>query len=198
MSSSSPGSRPTRADAARNRAHILEVAEVCFAEEGLEVSMDAISKRAGVGAGTLYRHFPNREALIAALLEGSHAELRSHMDAIATEETDPGTALARWLDAIGAWMTAYEGLPEPLREAWEQRTSPLAPTCQELVDTTDHFLAAAQQAGQARPSLRGSDLFLCALAIAWAGESSTADETTQDSLQDVLRSGWAVSPPHDR
>ena len=60
--------KPVRADAQRNREHILDVAEEYFAEHGVNGSLDALAKQARVGTGTLYRHFPTREALLAALL----------------------------------------------------------------------------------------------------------------------------------
>ncbi len=61
--------RPLRADAARNRARVLDVAYETFAAEGLSVPIDEIARRAGVGAGTVYRHFPTKESLFAAVIE---------------------------------------------------------------------------------------------------------------------------------
>jgi TetR/AcrR family transcriptional regulator, Clp-modulated transcription factor len=181
-----------RADAQRNRARILSVAEECFSESGLDVSMDAIAKRAGLGPGTLYRHFPTRDALVAALLESRHAELDLRRKAIEAGDGDSGEALQRWLETLGDWIRVYHGLPEPLRAAWMTPTSPLTPTCQGLIDTTDDFLRRAQQDGQAREGLSGRDLYLGALAVAWAGEAPTADRTTSDSLRTVLRHGWSA------
>lgn len=186
--------RPTRADATRNRAHILEIARHAFNDDGLDVSMDRVAKLAGVGPGTLYRHFPTRDALLAALLLEEHYDaLQQTRSAIATDEPDAGHALARWLDALGQWMNAYDGLPEPLRLAWMQPDSALGPACQTLIDATDDFLKAAQRAGQARPSLHGRDLFLGTLAIAWAGGASKAGSGTRAALRKVMRSGWATA-----
>ncbi|MFS8390881.1 TetR/AcrR family transcriptional regulator [Xanthomonas campestris pv. campestris] len=186
--------RPPRADAQRNKTHILEVASDAFAEEGINVSMDSIAKRAGVGPGTLYRHFPSREALLAALLETHHANIEQVRMAITAEEHDPGCALQRWIEALGTWMNAYEGLPEPLRAAWCQPSSVLRPTCQSMVEASSVFLQAAQRSGQARETLTGRDIFLAALAIAWAGAANGgADSGAQPVLQDVLRSGWSLS-----
>ncbi|PPU10506.1 TetR/AcrR family transcriptional regulator [Xanthomonas arboricola] len=185
--------RLPRADAQRNKTHILEVAGNAFAEEGIDVSMDSIAKRAGVGPGTLYRHFPSRDALLAALLETHYANLEQARMAIRAEEHDPGRALQRWIEALGNWMNAYEGLPEPLRAAWSQPSSVLMPTCQSVVEASGVFLQAAQRSGQARASLTGRDIFLAALAIAWAGAASgDADSDARQALQDVLRSGWAL------
>ncbi|MBD8825759.1 TetR/AcrR family transcriptional regulator [Pseudomonas sp. CFBP 13602] len=198
-----PSIRPPRADALRNRNHILEVAGLAFADEGVDVSMDSIAKRAGVGPGTLYRHFPTRDALLAALMEVHYAYLDQARMAIQADEPDPGIALDRWIEALGTWMNAYEGLPEPLRAAWSQPSSVLRPTCQSLVDASAVFLEAAQRNGDARPSLTGRDIFLAALAIAWAGANTGGAIDTRQALQEVLRTGWALpvsaqDGPHEK
>lgn len=71
-------------------------------------------------------------------------------------------------------------------------TSPLTPTCQGLIDTTEDFLRRAQRDGQAREGLSGRDLYLGALAVVWAAEAATAESTTSDLLPTVLRYGWAA------
>ncbi|WP_456598925.1 TetR/AcrR family transcriptional regulator [Blastococcus sp. SYSU DS0616] len=187
--------RRPRTDAQRNRTHILDVAEQYFAEHGITGSLDAIAKRAGVGPGTLYRHFPNREALLDALLEARADELVSRREAIRAGVRDSTDALSQWLDALGTWATAFDGLPEPLRAALTEETSPLALTCQGYVTTTDEFLAAAQRDGGARPEVRGRDLFLGVLATSWVGGAAMADESSTAALNALMRSGWEVPRP---
>lgn len=189
------GARRPRADAERNRTHILEVAERYFAEHGVAGSMDAIAKRAGLGPGTLYRHFPTRDALLAALLQARNEELEARREAILREETDATEALARWLDAVIEWVTAFDGLPEPLRAALSEEVSPLALTCQGFIATTQHFLAAAQRHGGAQPRVRARDLFLSALATGWASGAAMADASSARALRAMLRSGWATRAP---
>jgi AcrR family transcriptional regulator len=186
------GARRPRTDAQRNRAHILEVAERYFAEHGVAGSMDAIAKRAGLGPGTLYRHFPTRDALLAALLEARNEELDARRQAILREETDATEALARWLDAVIEWVTAFDGLPEPLRAALSEEGSPLALTCQGFITATEHFLGAAQRHGGAQPRVRARDLFLSALATGWASGAAMADASSAQALRAMLRSGWAT------
>jgi AcrR family transcriptional regulator len=184
--------RRPRSDKARNRTHILEVAEQFFAEEGVAGSMDAIAKRAGVGPGTLYRHFPSREALLAALMHARVEELTSRRDAIEQEQVDPAAALEQWLEALSEYLTAFDGLPEPLRLALAEEASPLAITCEGFITTTDHFLAAAQEAGGAQSWIRARDLFLGVLATAWARGAKLADTASAEALPTILRSGWAA------
>jgi AcrR family transcriptional regulator len=193
VSTGSTSTRRPRTDAQRNRTHILDVAERYFAEHGIEGSMDAIAKRAGVGAGTLYRHFPSRDALLAALLQARDEELVARREAIEREEADSTEALARWLDAMGEWVTAFDGLPEPLRAALSEESSPLALTCQGFITTTERFLRAAKRDGGARPSVRARELFLAALATGWASGAAMADASSARALRAMLRAGWATT-----
>jgi len=189
------GTKGRRSDATRNRARILEIAEECFAEHGLEVPLDTIAKQAGVGAGTLYRHFPNRETLIAALVADRIGDLQQiHHDLVAAELT-AGTRLERWLEAIRTWMTSYDGLPDPLREAWEKDATMLGAHCRPVVDMTDQLLRDAQQHGDARPDLSGRDLYLANLGAAWAASAPLADSQSGACIVDILGSGWRATTP---
>lgn len=165
------------------------MASQAFSSDGVDVSMDAIAKLAGVGPATLYRHFPNKDALLAALLALHHERLDRQRVEIEAEKGDTGRTLERWIEALGDWMLAYEGLPEPLRAAC-RIDSPLTPTCHDVIKTTERILQAAQDEGLARRTMTGRDIFLGALAIAWAGGATTAAESTRNVLRDVLRDGW--------
>ncbi|MFC3961534.1 TetR/AcrR family transcriptional regulator [Nocardia jiangsuensis] len=184
--------RKSRADAERNRLHILDVAEEFFAEHGVSGAMQDIAKRAAIGPGTLYRHFPTRESLLAALLQARWEELDARRAEIEAEEDDPRAALELWLTALGDYVTVFDGLPGPLREALSETTSPLAITCEWLVEITGQFLAAAQAAGVARPWVRDRDLVLTVLASAWIAGAQLADEGSADSLRAIAREGWHV------
>lgn len=186
--------RSPRADAQRNRDHILDIAAQYFSEHGVSGSLDAIAKKAGVGAGTLYRHFPNREALLAALLTARDEELVSRRDAIRAGATDAASGLEQWLKALIDWAGAFDGLPEPLRAAaTTTESSPLGITCQGFITTTDEFLLAAQQEGSARHEVRGRDLFLAALATSWVHDAAMADEFSTQALNSLTKNGWATS-----
>lgn len=192
MSTKTAGGRSPRVDAQRNRDHILDVAEDYFAEHGVMGSLDAIAKRAGVGAGTLYRHFPSREALLAALLAARDDELVARREEIKAGSADAAGALDQWLVALTDWASAFDGLPEPLRAAMSVEASPLALTCQGYITTTDEFLLHAQRDGSARREVRGRDLFLSALAISWARGAAMADETSATALAALTRTGWST------
>jgi AcrR family transcriptional regulator len=184
----------SRADAKRNRLHILDVAEEFFADQGVSGAMQDIAKRAGLGPGTLYRHFPTRESLLAALLLARWEELDARRAEIEAECGDPLAALELWLTALGDYVTVFDGLPGPLREALRETTSPLAIACESLIEITGHFLAAAQAAGYAHPWVRDRDLVLSVLASAWISDAQLADEGSAESLRAIVREGWLVPP----
>lgn len=157
--------------------------------------MDGIARQAGVGSGTLYRHFPNKDALLAALLDAHHEGLDERRARIQAEVSDAGEALDQWIDALGDWMLGYDGLSDSLRAAWSRTNSPLTPTCQNVVDTTEIFLRAAQDAGLAKSMLNGRDIFLGALAVAWATGATSPGEATGTRLREMLKSGWSHAAP---
>ncbi|MFQ1000915.1 TetR/AcrR family transcriptional regulator [Modestobacter sp. SSW1-42] len=185
------GGRAPRSDARRNRQHILDVARQHFTERGVTGSLDAIAKQAGVGAGTLYRHFPSRDALLAALLGARDEQIGVRRAEITSSAVDAGAALDEWLDALIDWAGAFDGLPEPLRAAIDEEASPLASTCQGYITVTDEFLHRAQDAGLARRDVRGRELFLLALAVSWAQGAAMADSASATAMAGLLRSGWA-------
>jgi AcrR family transcriptional regulator len=187
----SPIARHPRKDAKANRAHVLDVAKRAFAEEGIDVSMDAIARKAEIGSATLYRNFPNKDALLAALLTPYHERLEERRIAIEQGTGDAGEKFQHWIDALADWMLVYEGLPEPLQAAWAAKSSPLQPACDDLFETTDRFLRAAQQGGFARPALSGRDVFLSLMAMAWAIGTKSAHANSRTTLNDILRNGWA-------
>src|SRR3954451_7771001 len=87
--------RPQRADAVRNRASVLEAAKAAFAEEGLDADMASIAQRAGVGVGTVYRHFPTKEALLGALMSDHFERLVSIAEQAEAESASPWEAIER-------------------------------------------------------------------------------------------------------
>lgn len=187
-----PFAATARRDAQRNRELLVTTAHRAFASEGLAVSMDAIAKTAGVGAGTLYRHFPTKDDLIAAVLRLDDPQLEAERDRIGQAGLAPAEALEEWLGALARKMTAYDGLPGPLRAAIDATGTPLGSTCQVLIDATEAFLVPARKAGLARPELTGRALFLAALGIAWANAATGNDTQTREQLTAILRSGWSV------
>ncbi|MFE3059917.1 TetR/AcrR family transcriptional regulator [Nocardia sp. NPDC059239] len=191
MTTEESGGRKPRSDVQRNRAAILRAATRRFAEHGVGTSLEAIANEAGVGPGTLYRHFPTREALLAASLQIRGEVLLAHRQEIA-QITDAAEALRQWMRALEDYLSAFSGLPEPLLAAIKGEASPLTVPCNTLIGITDDLLRSAQLSGSARASLRGEDLFLAALSVAWVKGSGAGDETSLSSLRTITETGYTL------
>lgn len=182
--------RKPRADVRRNRAALLEAAQRHFLQDGVGTSLEAVAKEAGVGPGTLYRHFPTREALLAAVLQTRSEELVARQ-AVVEQLDDPAEALEQWLRAMEEYFSAFNGLPDPLMAAARAQDpdNPLTIPCGILITATDQFLRIAQDAGRARTSVRGYDLFLAACSVAWI-KGNGADEESLSRLRSLIATGY--------
>jgi AcrR family transcriptional regulator len=183
--------RKPRVDVQRNRAALLEAAQRHFLRYGVGTSLEAVAKEAGVGPGTLYRHFPNREALLAAVLQTRSQELVARQADIARLD-DAAEALGQWLRAMEEYFSAFSGLPEPLMTAAREQepSNPLTLPCDTLITATDRYVRAAQLAGHVRPSVKGYDLFLAAVSVAWIKGTGATDEESLDRLRALVESGY--------
>ncbi|HZU40198.1 MAG TPA: helix-turn-helix domain-containing protein [Solirubrobacteraceae bacterium] len=141
--------RPKRADARRNYDKILAAAREAFAEGGAQTSLEAIARRADVGIGTLYRHFPSRQALLEAVyLDELETMCRS---ASKLDGLDPWEALVGWLRQFVGYMATKQALAQELLE-YVDREAPLFRSCRAaLFAAGEPLLARAQAAGAVRP-----------------------------------------------
>lgn len=188
--------RKPRADVLRNRALILETAQRHFLQQGVNTSLDAIAKEAGIGPGTLYRHFPTREALLAAVLQTRSEEL-AQRHAEAARLSDPSEALQVWLSALEEYLSSFSGLPEPLMAAARasEADNPLTLPCTELTEMTEDFLAPAQRSGAARPDVTGRDLFMAAAALAWVRGADSTEGASLAGLRRLVAEGYRQPTP---
>jgi AcrR family transcriptional regulator len=142
--------RKLRADAARNRARVLEVAYETFAAEGLAVPIDELARRAGVGAGTVYRHFPTKEALFTAVIADRLRRLIDDGRALLDSE-GPGEALFSFLrSAVLQWGATDRGLVDALAGSGIDIASAVPDAEGAFLAVLDELLRAAQRAGTAR------------------------------------------------
>ena len=150
--------RLPRADALRNRQRVLEVAREVFATEGLAVPIDKIADLAGVGVGTLYRHFPTKEVLYAAVvltrLEHAAAEARDLAKA-----PDPGAAFFQFLGLLVQEGSAKKDLIEALATSGPQVKESIVEAKKELAAALGKLLARAQRAGAVRKDATVPDVF---------------------------------------
>ncbi|WP_327117440.1 TetR/AcrR family transcriptional regulator [Streptomyces sp. NBC_01341] len=158
-----------RADARKNRDHLLAVAGTAIAEQGVEVSLRDIARRADVGLATLLRHFPTREALLEALLRTSFEELAARAAELETSHSS-GDALVSWLRDCVEWTTEYRGATVLMAAAIEDTESALHASCVTLRAAGARLLARAQAEGVARSDIDGADLFGLVAMLAWLGD----------------------------
>jgi AcrR family transcriptional regulator len=186
---SAPGPRPLRADAQRNRDRLLDAAVRAFALEGPDVTLDAIAKDAGVGIGTLYRHFPTREALVDAAYRNELARL---CDAV-TEllQTMPADEATRtWMDRFVDYMTTKRGMADALRAVIASGGNPFAHSRDRLTAAITTLLHAGAAAGTIRSDVEPVDVLMSLSGVSLAaGEPAQRDQARRllDLLMDGLR-----------
>ena len=162
--------RAQRADAKRNIERLLDAARIAIARDGPDASLDDIARDAGVGSGTLYRHFPTRVALHEAVYREEVQRLCAEGDRLLDSDTEPGEALSEWLRAYVSFGAVKRGLMGPLTTALGQ-DSDLFATCKSMVKTTGgRLVERAQAAGTIRDDVDVTDVLMLASAIAHAGE----------------------------
>ncbi|MGA5137656.1 TetR/AcrR family transcriptional regulator [Streptomyces azureus] len=162
--------RPMRADARRNYERLLKVAAEAFAEHGAGASLDDIAKRAGVGSGTLYRHFPTRHALLEAAYLDRIEAIAARADELAAE-LPPGEALVEWLYGLGAGMIQMRGLRALLGPAVTQSGSTVATACGDSVKSAaGRLVRAAQEEGTLRRDVEPVDVLRLAHGVSTAAE----------------------------
>lgn len=181
--------RSKRADATRNCERLLAAARGAFREHGADASLEDIARRAGVGIGTLYRHFPTRDALLAEVLRDHSLALVTRAEELARTEP-PGPALAAWLEAMVHNVMEYRGLTQSLASNFcPGETTDLTATCHLIAAAGTQLLHAAQASGDIRPDATVQDLMLISNAVAWAAEQSDGDFAQARRLLSMLLDG---------
>jgi AcrR family transcriptional regulator len=181
-----------RADARRNSERLLIAARAAFAENGTGASLRDVARRAGVGIGTLYRHFPTREALLEALLRQSFDRLRSDAEDLLASPS-PGDALITWLRELATRSTTYQGLPASVMAAMRDQGSELHSSCQAMRHAATQLLVRAQQSGDVRSDVTPTELLALAAGVAWVGEQASGQAGLTDRLLSLTMKGLQLS-----
>ena len=151
------GDRPQRADAQRNRERLIAAAREVFAEQGAVASMEAIARRAGVGVGTLYRHFPNRIDVVEAVYSTDVEQLAGAARS-AVAELEPWPAVVAFFDAFLRYAQTKQTLLTELQLAFEKNPA-LRSHSRELIDAAfDLVIDRAKSAGVIRGDVDGADV----------------------------------------
>ena len=186
--SPAPPPATLRADARRNREHLVATAAEVFAS-GRAISLDAIAKRAGVGSGTLYRHFPTREDLVEEVYRDQIRPLREDARALlATRQ--PAEALHAWMSRFAQWAGERRGISEALVAMSATGRFGTGPVCDEVQHLLQTLLDAGARAGELRSDIDPVDvagLLAGALSVAGAPEHCAQLDRMLTVIVDGLR-----------
>nr|WP_209945616.1 TetR/AcrR family transcriptional regulator [Rhizobium halophytocola] len=153
----SPAKPTLRADARRNREKLVDVAAEAFSQFGVDTSLEAIARQAGVGIGTLYRHFPTREALIEAVYRHEVEALVACAEHLMAEKT-PEAALAEWMQRYVGYMATKRGMRDNLKAMMESKSQLFAETHGLVPRTFTRMMENAQASGAIRADAESGDV----------------------------------------
>ncbi|MEZ0349453.1 TetR/AcrR family transcriptional regulator [Mycobacterium sp. pR1184] len=160
-----------RSDARRNREKLLAVATAAFATaDGRTVSLESIARDAGVGIGTLYRHFPSREALVEAVFRAELAEVAAAAERL-LDRHPPRIALRRWMDRYAGFVAAKRGMAETLHAIFDSGAMQPSHTRESITGAVDLLLRAGADDGSLRDDVRADDVVSSLIGIFLASGS---------------------------
>jgi len=194
-----PGDRPLRADARRNREKVLGAARAVFSEQGREAQMDDVARRAGVGVGTVYRHFPTKEALIEALMVAAFEAIAAQAQQ-ALDVEDPWEAFSSVMWGGAETMAGDRALSEVFASI-AGATEAVMPTVEGLTETMSELIRRAQAAGVLREDLVVDDIpmVMCGIGSATKKEHRCAAAWRRhlSLVLDGMRASGASGPLPD-
>lgn len=178
-----------RSDALRNRERLLEAAAAAFgAADGRPVALEAIARDAGVGIGTLYRHFPSREALVEAVYRTELTDVAAAAEQLLTRYP-PKKALRRWMDRYASFVAAKRGMAESLHAMFDSGAMQPSQTRDSIAGAVDLLLRAGADEGSLRSDVQADDVVSGLIGIFLA--SGSPEQTGR--LLDLLVAGVAAS-----
>jgi AcrR family transcriptional regulator len=186
--------RKPRADSVRNREHLLAAAKAAFAEAGADVPLEEIARRAGVGIGTLYRHFPTRDAILAAVYQREVNQLSASAQTL-LQTRPPGEALEAWLHLLIDYMATKRVIAPALRASTGEGSKVYAASGTAITDALNGLARAASAAGGIRPDIGPDDLYRMMVGVSH-GYDRPDWEPSARRLIDILMAG--LKPPRPR
>lgn len=180
--------RKPRADSLRNREKLLAAASAIFAEGGPDASLEAVARRAGVGIGTLYRHFPTRESLFQAVYRREAEELAQLSDDLA-RLNDPVEALRRWLHAAVRMVATKRGMVAVLSPVLAMDEPVFAEVKTRLFAAISTLVARGIEAGDLRPDTSPADVMRALFGFCYAPGPSEDWQSASLRLLDIFVAG---------
>jgi AcrR family transcriptional regulator len=174
-----------RADARQNHARLIAAATAAFADKGADAPLEDIARRAGVGIGTLYRHFPTRLDLQAAVFRTQVGTMCDEGDALAATAT-PEQAFTAWMRSLNAYLVTKRGLSRALIEAVGVESRLISSCWMTMRETTERLLASGQEAGVIRSDVSATDVMRLVHGVAVSTERAP---DRADALLSVILDG---------
>jgi AcrR family transcriptional regulator len=184
-----PVRRPLRADAQRNFDKIVETARVLFREKGADASLDEIAKRAGVGPGTLYRHFPTRDALVDAVMKDWVDRVHGDAQQVLDAGLEPRETLTTWLGRLVEHMSRYQGAPAKFASALDDTGTPMHHKCTALVAANKIVFDALDAQDAVRGGVDPRDVVRMVTGIAAAAEKSGLGHDAATPMLTIVADG---------
>jgi AcrR family transcriptional regulator len=181
-----------RADAQRNRERLIEVAREVFREQGYDASLDEVAKRAGVGAGTLYRHFPSREVLIDALMQSWVDRVNESADKVLTYEGSPRDLLLAWFESYVELISLHKGGPAKITKAMGDDASPIVTKCQTLTAATNRIVERLEAEHALRDHVEAVQMARLVGGVATVADNADLDQAAVRPLLEVIADGMLV------
>src|ERR1700712_2346757 len=185
--------KPLRADAQRNFDKIVETARAMFREHGADASLDEIAKRAGVGPGTLYRHFPTRDALIDAVMRDWADRINADADEAAASDLPPRDALAGWFSRFVENVGIYHGAAAKVMAAMDDESSPIYRKCQVLVAANKKVLDSARAKDALRDGVDAREVMRIVSGIATVVDQSGISAGDAEPMLAIVLDGILAS-----
>ncbi|GAA3532021.1 TetR/AcrR family transcriptional regulator [Aeromicrobium panaciterrae] len=181
--------RPMRADARRNYDKLIAAAREVFTERGSEGSLDEIAKRAGVGPGTLYRHFPTRDDLLDALMRDWTERVVADAEAAVSADISPRKTLEQWFTAYIGHVTLHRGAAVKLSAAMDDESSPMYRKCQTLISANEHVLDDLAGSGALRSGVEARQVMRLISGVATFADSTGIGEDEVTPMLDIVIDG---------
>ncbi len=181
-----------RADAKRNYDRIVEVARVVFREQGYDASLDEVAKRAGVGPGTLYRHFPTRDVLVDAIMQSWMDRVDEAADKALAHEGPPRDLLLGWFEQYVSVISLHKGGPAKITSAMGDPDSPIMSKCRTLTSAADRVVTRLNAEGALRPGVDAVQMCRLVGAVAAVADQGQLDAPAVRPLLEVVADGMLV------
>jgi AcrR family transcriptional regulator len=188
-----PGARKPRADAQRNRERLIDVAKVAFADAGPDVSLDEIARRAGVGIGTLYRHFPTRDAIVEAVYRREVRQLAEAATRL-LGSLPAGEALHQWMRLFVEYIATKKVIASALGSIVGGASELYASSGAQITEAMSLLVRRAAESGDIRPDVDPDDLLRALVGFTY-GNGSPGWQASALRLIDILMDG--LRPPRE-